>query len=153
MSINVRASWMNTDRSFQIKKLVDKHRCVRNYRNTNLMGPTWLGNQFLKELIRKPNLKCKEMQVIIQSRFHCNVSWSKCYRAKCRAMSLIEGRLSDHYVKVWDCGGELLRSNRGSSIKIVMSQNQDNTTTFQRMYICVKAIKKDGRLVVVGLLG
>nr|KAJ0187938.1 hypothetical protein LSAT_V11C900455230 [Lactuca sativa] len=28
-------------------------------------------------------------------------------------MSLIEGRLSDHYVKVWDCGGELLRSNRG----------------------------------------
>ncbi|CAI9299451.1 unnamed protein product [Lactuca saligna] len=53
------------------------------------------------------------MQVIIQSRFHYNVSWSKCYRAKCRAMSLIEGRLSDHYAKVWDYGGELLRSNPG----------------------------------------
>nr|KAJ0217206.1 hypothetical protein LSAT_V11C300149480 [Lactuca sativa] len=149
---NVRASWMNTERSFQIKKLVDKHKCVRNYRNTNLMGPTWLGNQFLKELIRKPNLKCKEMQVIIQSRFHCNVSWSKCYRAKCRAMSLIEGRLT----KVWDYGGELLRSNPGSSIKITVSQNQDNTTTFQRIYICFKAIKegwKVGCRRVIGLDG
>ncbi|CAI9302392.1 unnamed protein product [Lactuca saligna] len=117
---NVRASWMNTERSFQIKKLVDKHKCVRNYRNTNLMGPTWLGNKFLKELIRKPNLKCKEMQVIIQSRFHCNVSWSKCYRAKCRAMSLIQGRLSDHYAKVWDFGGELLRSNPGPGMFILV---------------------------------
>ncbi|CAI9265527.1 unnamed protein product [Lactuca saligna] len=153
---NVRASWMNTERLFQIKKLVDKHKCVRNDRNTNLMGPTWLGNQFLKELIRKPKLKCKEMQVIIQSRFHCNVSWSKCYRAKCSAMSLIEGRLSDHYAKVWDYGGELLRSNPGSSIKITVSQNQDNTTTFQRIYICFKAIKegwKVGCRRVIGLDG
>ncbi|CAI9273356.1 unnamed protein product [Lactuca saligna] len=77
------------------------------------MGPTWLGNQFLKELIIKPKLKCKEMQVIIQSRFNYNVSWSKCYKAKCRVVSLIEGRLGDHYAKLWDYGGELLRSNPG----------------------------------------
>ncbi|CAI9287909.1 unnamed protein product [Lactuca saligna] len=43
----------------------------RNFRSANIMDPTWIARQFLKEMIRKPNLKCKEMQAIIQSRFHC----------------------------------------------------------------------------------
>ncbi|CAI9289304.1 unnamed protein product [Lactuca saligna] len=67
----VRDSWMSTERSFQIKKMVEKHTCVRNFRSANLMDPTWIARQFLKEMIRKPNLKSKEMQAIIQSRFHC----------------------------------------------------------------------------------
>nr|KAJ0192517.1 hypothetical protein LSAT_V11C800402560 [Lactuca sativa] len=101
---NVMTSWISTER------------CVSNYRNTNLMGPTWLGNQILKDLIRKPKLKCKEMQ------------------------SLIEWNLSEHYAKVWDYG-----------IKIYVSQNQDNTTTFQRMYICFKEIK-EGWIICKGKL-
>ncbi|CAI9261589.1 unnamed protein product [Lactuca saligna] len=53
----VRASWMSTERTFQIKKMVDQHTCVRNFRSANLMDPTWIARQFLKEMIRKPNLK------------------------------------------------------------------------------------------------
>ncbi|CAI9289712.1 unnamed protein product [Lactuca saligna] len=55
----VRASWMSTERSFQIKKMVVQHTCVRNFHNANLMDPTWIARQFLKEMIRKPNMKCK----------------------------------------------------------------------------------------------
>ena len=152
----VRASWMSTKRSFQIKKMVEQHTCVRNFRSANLMDPTWIARQFLKEMIRKPNLKCKEMQAIIQSRFHCKVSWSKCYRAKCRAISLIDGKLSDHYVKVWDYGHELMRSNPGSTIQIFVTVNPDNTITFHRVYTCFKAIKegwKVGCRRVIGLDG
>ncbi|CAI9273425.1 unnamed protein product [Lactuca saligna] len=58
----VRASWMTTERSFQVKKMIDIHKCVRNFNNSRLMDPTWLARKFVKELIRKPNLKCKEMQ-------------------------------------------------------------------------------------------
>ncbi|CAI9274460.1 unnamed protein product [Lactuca saligna] len=114
----VRASWMSTERTFQIKKMVEQHTCVRNFRSANLMDPTWIARQVLKEMIRKPNLKCKEMQAIIQIRFHCKVSWSKCYRANCRTISLIDGKLSDHYAKVWDYGHELMRSNPRSTIQI-----------------------------------
>ncbi|CAH1436764.1 unnamed protein product [Lactuca virosa] len=64
----VRASWMSTERSFQIKKWVEQHTCVRNFRSSNIMDPTWIARQLLKEMIRKPNPKCKEMQAIIQSR-------------------------------------------------------------------------------------
>ncbi|KAI3720870.1 hypothetical protein L2E82_31868 [Cichorium intybus] len=152
----VRASWMSTEKSFQIKKIVDQHKCIRNYNNSKLIDPTWIARQFLKELIRKPNLKCKEMQGIIQSKFHCKVSWSKCYRARCRAMSLIEGKLSDHYARIWDYGHELMRSNPGSTVKVCVTQNPDQTTTFHRMYICFKAVKdgwKVGCRRVIGLDG
>nr|KAJ0209776.1 hypothetical protein LSAT_V11C400211240 [Lactuca sativa] len=111
---------------------------------------------FLKEMIRKPNMKCTEMQAIIQRRFHCKVSWSKCYRAKCRAISLIDGKLSDHYTKVWDYGHELMRSNPRSTIQISVTVNPDNTTTFHRICTCFKAIKegwKVGCRRVIGLDG
>nr|KAJ0201908.1 hypothetical protein LSAT_V11C600309670 [Lactuca sativa] len=104
----VRASWMSTERSFQIKKLVEQHTCVRNFRSANLMDPTWIARQFLKEIVRKPNLKCKEMQVIIQrgsiARFH--------------GQNVIEQSLSDHYAKVWYYRHELMRSNPVSTIQI-----------------------------------
>ncbi|CAI9268098.1 unnamed protein product [Lactuca saligna] len=78
----VRDSWMSTERSFQIKKMVEQHTCVRNFHSANLMDPTWIA------------------------------------RAKCREISLIDGKLTDHYAKVWDYGHELMRSNPGSIIQI-----------------------------------
>ncbi|CAI9303766.1 unnamed protein product [Lactuca saligna] len=152
----VRASWMTTERSFQVKKMIDIHKCVRNFNNSRLMDPTWLARKFVKELIRKPNLKCKEMQVTIQSKFHCKISWSKCYRSRMRALSLIHGNLSDHYARVWDYGHELLRSNPNSIVRITVTVNPDNTTTFHRFYICFKAIREGWKRAcrrVIGLDG
>ncbi|KAL4583976.1 hypothetical protein LXL04_008564 [Taraxacum kok-saghyz] len=60
--------------------------------------------------------------------------WAKCYRAKCRAMSLIEG----------------------SIITVCVDDNPDNTTIFLRMYIYFKAIKDGWKLGcrrVIGLDG
>lgn len=152
----VRASWMTTERSFQVKKMIDIHKCVRNFNNSRLMDPTWLARKFVKELIRKPNLKCKEMQVIIQSKFHCKISWSKCYRSRMMTLSIIHGKLSDHYARVWDYGHELLRSNPDSTVRITVTVNPDNTTTFHRFYICFKAIREGWKRAcrrVIGLDG
>lgn len=120
------------------------------------MNPNWLSRHFMKDLIRKPNLKVKDMQAIIKHKFHCEVSWSKCYRARCRAMSIIEGKLTDHYARVWDYSHELLRSNPGSTVKVSVTVNPDQTTYFHRIYICFKAIKegwKRGCRRVIGLDG
>nr|KAJ0199810.1 hypothetical protein LSAT_V11C600299070 [Lactuca sativa] len=124
-----------------VKKMNDRHTCVRNYSSSRLMNPTWLAKQFVKELLRKPKLKCKEIQAIIQSKFHCKVSWSKCYRSRCMALSFIDGKLSDHYEIVWDYGHEMMRSNPGSIVRIFVNINPNQTTTFHRMYVCFKATK------------
>nr|KAJ0199903.1 hypothetical protein LSAT_V11C600319840 [Lactuca sativa] len=62
-----------------------------------------------------------------------------------RALSLIDGNLSDHYARLWDYGHELMSSNPSST-----------TTTFHRIYVCFKAIKdgwKIGCHRVIGLDG
>ncbi|XP_023767972.2 uncharacterized protein LOC111916541 [Lactuca sativa] len=139
-----------------VKKMNDRHTCVRKFSSSRHMNPTWLAKQFVKELVRKPKLKCKEIQTIIQSKFHCKVSWSKCYRSRCRELSLIDGNLSDHYARVWDYGHELMRANPGSIVRISVNINPDQTTTFHRIYVCFKAIKdgwKIGCRRVIGLDG
>ncbi|KAL4558095.1 hypothetical protein LXL04_036291 [Taraxacum kok-saghyz] len=143
----VYASWMTQERSFQIKTLVDEHKCMRDYKVSNLMHPTWLARHFVKELMMKPTLKCKELQAIVKAKFHCGVSWSKAYRARCRA---------DHYGLVWDYAQELSRSNPGSTIKVGVSVNPKGVSYFQRMYVCFKAIKHGwmiGCRRVIGLDG
>nr|KAJ0186526.1 hypothetical protein LSAT_V11C900479900 [Lactuca sativa] len=65
---------MSTEKSFQVKKMNDRHTCGRNFSSSRLMNPTWLAKQFVKELVRKPKLKCKEMLAIIQSKFHCKTT-------------------------------------------------------------------------------
>nr|KAJ0188957.1 hypothetical protein LSAT_V11C800430950 [Lactuca sativa] len=71
----VKASWMSTKKSFQIKKMYPHHTCVMNFNNGKLMGPTWLARQFLKELIKTPNMKPKETQEKVQHKFHTKISW------------------------------------------------------------------------------
>ncbi|KAL4580314.1 hypothetical protein LXL04_016504 [Taraxacum kok-saghyz] len=104
-----RASWMSTEDSFHVKVLKLRHTCVRNYNNSALMNPIWLAKQFVKEIISKPNFNCNKMHAVIQSKFYCTMSWSKCYRARCKTLSFIEGELSDHYARVWGYRQELLR--------------------------------------------
>ncbi|CAI9289777.1 unnamed protein product [Lactuca saligna] len=154
--IRVHASWMTQERSFQIKTLVDEHKCVRNFNISNLLSPRWLARHFLKELIMKPNLKCKEMQSIIRTKFHYGVSWSKAYKTRCRAMTIIDGKLTEHYARVWDYCHELLRSNPGSTVHVGVTINSDHTTYFHRMYLCFKAIKEGWKIGchrVIGLDG
>ena len=84
------------------------------------------------------------------------MSCSKCYRARTRSLSLINGKLSDHYARVWDYGHELMRSNPDNTIKIYVIINPNNTTTFQKIYIFFKSIREGlqrGFHKVVGLDG
>ncbi|CAI9296061.1 unnamed protein product [Lactuca saligna] len=142
----VKASWMSNEKSLQIKKMYPHHTCVKNFNNGKLMRLTWLARQFLTKLIRTPNLKAKEIQEKVQRKFHTKISWVRSYRARCRAMSIIEGKLGDHHARVWDYGGELLRSNPYSTIKICVEDNNDGITIFKMMYICFKSIKEGWKI-------
>lgn len=143
--------WLTQGRSFWIKTLNDDHKHVRDYDISHLMHPCWLARHFLEELMMKPNLKCKEMQSRIKTKFLCGLSWSKAYRIRYRTiMRLIHAKLTNHYERVWDYSSELIRLNANNTVQVGVTINPDQTTYFHKMYICFKGVKECWKIRFIG---
>ena len=150
------ASWMNRERSFQVKGFNDKHTCIRDFRRPTMVNPEWIAKHFIKLLCRRPKMKGREIQEAVKKKFLCEVSLGQCYRAKQKALEIINGKLTEHYARIWDYGAEILRSNPGSTVQVSVTTNPDGLTYFHRIYICFKAIREGwsrGCRRVVGLDG
>ncbi|KAL4586511.1 hypothetical protein LXL04_011147 [Taraxacum kok-saghyz] len=92
----------------------------------------------------------------IKKQFKTVVSIGQCRRARKWARDMIEGKLSEHYSKIWDYSNELLRSNPGSTCKVGLIMNPDGKNYFQRFYICFEALStrwKKACRKVIGLDG
>ena len=50
----------------------------------------------------KPKLSLVEMKEDILRRFSIHVSIGQCQRARVEARNLLEGKLEEHYARVWD---------------------------------------------------
>jgi len=135
------ASWMNTERSFQVKGFNDKHTCIRDFRRSSLVNPEWIAKHFIKQLCMKPRMKGKEIKEAVKKKFLCEVSNGQCYRAKTKALEVINGKLTEHYGRVWDYAHEIIRSSPGSTAKVGVTVNPDGVTYFHRFYVCFKAVK------------
>nr|KAJ0218899.1 hypothetical protein LSAT_V11C300111730 [Lactuca sativa] len=86
----------------------------------------------------------------------CVVSTGQFRRAKQWAKELIEGKLNEHYARIWDYAQELLRSNPGSTCKVGVTNNPNDNNYFKRFYICFKSLSvcwKIGCRKVIGLDG
>nr|KAJ0225030.1 hypothetical protein LSAT_V11C100038120 [Lactuca sativa] len=111
----IKASWMNKEKSFQIKGLTNKHTCVREYKHATL---------------------------------------GQCYRAKKKALKILTRKLSEHYARIWQYGGEIIRSNPGSTAKVGFDIKEDGSSVFKRLYAikdgwirgCRRVIGLDGEL-------
>jgi len=110
----------------------------------------------MSEIANKPKVKLGEKIAAIKKRLNCEVSIGQCVRATKWAKDLIEGKLTEHYAKIWDYANELLRSNPGSTCKIGVTVNPYGKNYFHRIYICFKALSdgwKKGCRRVIGLDG
>ncbi|KAJ9540199.1 hypothetical protein OSB04_026705 [Centaurea solstitialis] len=135
----------------QVKILDDNHICPINYAQNSLAKPNWIAQTLLPILIKNQDMSLKEMKKHIFDKYLCNVSLGQCRRGKTRVIHQIEGSLAEHYGRVWDYGGEIIRSNPGSTIKIIVEES-DNGNYFKGFYVCFKALK-DGCKPVIELDG
>ena len=88
--------------------------------------------------------------------FHCDVSIAKCKRAKHLVLQQALDSTKGEYSKIYDYQAELLRSNPGSTVVVVMDPEMVMKKVFQRFYVCFDACKKGflaGCRRVVGLDG
>ncbi|XP_023758661.1 uncharacterized protein LOC111907101 [Lactuca sativa] len=135
------ASWMGNELTWQVKSLEKKHVCARKYSLGSLITPGWIANHYLNDLIRNPKTKVKEMKADFLQNYSLKLSRGQCERARALAFTLIDGKLTDHYARIWDYGNEVLRSNPGSTVEIGVDVNPD-AKYFKRIYICLKALKE-----------
>ncbi|KAK2657929.1 hypothetical protein Ddye_010981 [Dipteronia dyeriana] len=70
---------------------------------------------------------------------------------------MIQGSVAEHYSRVWDYGAKILRTNLGSTVSLkCYTREGEVNPTFQRLYICLDALKKgwkEGCMPILGLDG
>nr|KAJ0196140.1 hypothetical protein LSAT_V11C700366060 [Lactuca sativa] len=118
-------AWMYKERSLQIKTMTRIHKCSRSF-------------TFGSIIANKPKLKLREIISDIKWTFRCDVSLA----------NLIEGKLTEHYARIWDYSYELLRSNPGSTCKVSVINNPDGKSYFHIFYTRFKALTSGCRKVI-----
>ncbi|KAK1589251.1 hypothetical protein Q3G72_031983 [Acer saccharum] len=80
-----------------------------------------------------------------------------CFKNRSAAREMIQGSIKDQYSKLWEYGAKVRRMNPGSSVIMKCSSKpRDENPKFQRLYICLHALKKgwkEGCRPLIGLDG
>ncbi|CAI9283211.1 unnamed protein product [Lactuca saligna] len=150
------ATWMSSEKSFQIKSLRNEHNCARTFKFGSVVTYSWIGKHFVNGILENPKMSCREMRDKVGEIFNVKVSVGQCRNAKKFALNEIEGSLNTHYEKLWSYGAEILRANPGSTVKIGTDTMPDSTIYFSRMYVCIKGVKDgwiEGCRRVIGVDG
>ncbi|XP_014511703.1 uncharacterized protein LOC106770406 [Vigna radiata var. radiata] len=131
--------YMSTQRTWQLRKIVDMHTCTREFK-IGLVTSKWLSGRLEKSMKTNPDMKMTNLHNKFCKKYNIGVSRARTSRAKAMATTNIEGSYKQQYERLYDYAEELLRANPGSTVKINVEPNQDQTI-FKRIYVCLKACK------------
>jgi hypothetical protein len=150
-SVNSRCS------SWQIASLNDVHTCPPR-RDNKLVTAARIAEKYEKMIIANPTWGIEAMKATVQEEMFADVHDSKLKRAKSIVMQRALDATKGQYKLLYNYQLELLRSNPGSTIVVKKDTDvpEDTNPVFQKMYICLDALRKGflaGCRKVVGLDG
>ena len=99
-----------------------------------------LAKKFIPLLRQTPDIKVSSLIEHARKNWGVFLGKRKAYRAKTRAIEMIQGATSDQYIYLRNYAAELLRSNPESTVKIKSSLGAGEPV-FERIYICLSATK------------
>lgn len=135
------ASWMQFEKSFQIKTLVDDHACSKTYEYGTLITSNWIARNYAKTIMLNPSIKIRDIQALILKKYKCKVTISQARRGKVKALKQYETCLQDHYGMLWSYAEEVITSNPGSSCMMSIETMPDGKPYFKSFYVCFKGLK------------
>ncbi|KAK8683970.1 hypothetical protein V6N13_040009 [Hibiscus sabdariffa] len=121
--------------TWQIKSFTGEHRCLREYKNSNVTA-SFMAKQYLDKLFTDPNYSSKSLKQDIFRDYSIFVHLSKCTRAKNLALEILHGNIKEQYKKLYDYLSELRSSNPGTTTILKLDEG-----IFERLYICMQALK------------
>ncbi|KAG5521123.1 hypothetical protein RHGRI_033621 [Rhododendron griersonianum] len=129
--------------SFQVKTYKKKHKCLRSFRVRHVTS-MYLANKYVDSIRSNPNMPLEHLQERVRKDIVVNVSTTQAYRAKRKALDLIEGTHMEQYALLRDYCEEVRRTNPNTTIIIntIPPPTEDGQPTFERLYICLGALKQ-----------
>lgn len=136
------ASRVGRTTTYQIKKLNGEHSCPRVYHN-QWASAEWLAKKYVVEINDDPDWKVKAMQNDVRRKWMLDVSDMQIYRAKRKALEMVEGAHGEQYHRLWDYCQMIRNENPGSCAKIHVERTViESQPYFQRMFILFDAQAK-----------
>ncbi|GKA53795.1 heat stress transcription factor B-4-like protein [Tanacetum coccineum] len=116
----------------------------------------FLSEKIFEQVRVNPDIPVKAVQDQLQRELEVQISMSKAFRAKAKAEREIRGDHVLQYSMLRDYVVELQSTNPNTTVKIAVERNTDPslpTRVFQRIYICLGALKLGFRACRRDLLG
>ncbi|GJS59395.1 heat stress transcription factor B-4-like protein, partial [Tanacetum coccineum] len=116
----------------------------------------FLSEKIFEQVRVNPDIPVKVVQDQLQRELEVQISMSKAFRAKAKAEREIRGHHVLQHFMLRDYVVELQSTNPNTTVKIVVERNTDPslpTRVFQRIYVCLVALKLGFRACGRDLLG
>ncbi|KAH6777494.1 hypothetical protein C2S51_008806 [Perilla frutescens var. frutescens] len=125
--------------SFQIREIDLTHTCARQYHVDNARA-SWLVQRFEKSFRCDLKKSVKGFRSSAIAELGVYISPHQAFRARQKALKIIEGDTTDQYSKLWDYAQALRDKNPGSTV-ILQVDNTPSGSSFKRFYVCLQATK------------
>ncbi|MDV3145753.1 MAG: hypothetical protein Q8736_02635 [Sweet potato little leaf phytoplasma] len=86
----------------------------------------WLGKKLHSSIRQNPKIKLGDIQDKAHESWNIGITRSKAYRARKEAMDLVDGTHREQYRRLKDYCHELLRSNPGSTVKLLVDRYEEH---------------------------
>ncbi|KAK2654206.1 hypothetical protein Ddye_014062 [Dipteronia dyeriana] len=150
------ASWLNDNKTFKIKSLLDDHTCAMSFKN-KCVSSKFIVEKYLGQWRVNPDWNFARMAEQLQNDTKVDASKWQYYRARSAVREMIQGSVKEQYSKLREYYTEIKRMNPESLVIIKCSISPGCANLmFQRLYMCLGALKKgwkEGCRPILGLDG
>lgn len=116
--------------------------CTHAWQNKNITAD-WLANRYMERIKSNTSLPVKELRQTVDEEYHAEISRSKAYRARAKAIAKIKGSHEEQYSGLGDYCEELKRSHLSTNTKVEFTPSQNGSRPrFQRIYVCLGPLKE-----------
>ncbi|KAG5531216.1 hypothetical protein RHGRI_025988 [Rhododendron griersonianum] len=140
---SVMASLSQKGESFQVKSHKSEHDCLRTFKVRHVTS-MYLAEKYVDSIRSNPDMPLDHLQQRVRKDLVVDISHTQAYRAKRKALNLIEGTNLEQFAKLRDYCEELRRTNPNTTIimKTIPSPTPDGQPIFERLYVCLGALKQ-----------
>ena len=104
--------------TYQIRTYHGKHTCQSTFQQKQISA-NWIAKRYIDEIRMNPNWEGEAFQKKIVNDLGCHVNRSMCYRAKNKALKIINGTHEESFAQLWDYGNEVKKVMPDSTLPIL----------------------------------